>query len=130
MDQHTLARTGQAPLKFTGELLKESDDERHNNRWHELAVYRTTGGRYVVRIAYRTLWQGELARYAAEVVGGPDGVSRVLRNYDPCGPVTGYPLGAAYAERQARLMADIRNRYNAQVSELLASAPEFAEEIE
>lgn len=61
---YTLRRTGQAPLRFQGELLAEADGEyesgRDFNRWHELTVYRTRGGKYVLRIAYRSAHQGEL----------------------------------------------------------------------
>lgn len=130
----TLKRTGKAPLRFKGELLEESEGERvggrENNRWHELAVYRTPGGKYVVRIGYRTRWQGELGRDNAEIVAKPEEVAAVLRDYDPCAPVTGFPPGDAYAQKQARLMSDIRTRYEHQVSELLASSPEFAERVD
>lgn len=130
-DTITLKRTGKAPLRFTGELIKESDGgSRDANRWHELAVYRTAKGKYVVRIAYRTRWQGELDRDTAEIVAKPNEVAAALEEYDPCSPVGGYPAGEAYADRQARLMNDIRRRYDAQVSELLASSPEFAEVVE
>lgn len=129
----TLRRSGQPPLRFRGELLAESDGERQagkeHNRWHELAVYRTAGGQFVVRIAYRTRWEGELDRDAAEVTDAP-GVAAALRDYDPAAPVEGYPVGDAYAERQARLLADVRRRYEEQVSRILAADPEFAEEVE
>ena len=132
-DTITLDRTGKAPLRFRGELLTELDDSRvgrkDQNRWYELAVYRTAAGSYVVRISYRTRWDGELDHDAAELIAEPRGVATTLQEYDPCSPVIGYPAGEAYAERQRRLEADIRRRYNSQVSELLASAPEFAEEV-
>jgi hypothetical protein len=133
-DAITLTRTGQAPLRFTGELLEESDGHiqggKDHNRWHELAVYRTNGGSYVVRIAYKTIWQGELDREMAEIVGKPEAVAEVLRDYDPTSHVQGYPPGEHYAAKQARTLDDIRRRYDAQVSEILASAPEFAEVVE
>jgi hypothetical protein len=134
MDKIVLPRTGQAPLTFTGELLAESDGERvagkEANRWHELAVYRTAGGKYILRIAYRTRWEGELSHDEAEVVAAPEGVGATLRGYNPTGPVQGFPVGDVYAERQGRLLADVRRRYNAQVSEVLESDPAFAEEVD
>jgi len=133
-DVITLTRTGQPPLRFTGELLEESDGQivngKDHNRWHELAVYRTAGSKYVVKICYRTRWDGELDRDQAAIVEKPEAVAFALQDYDPCAPVGGYPAGDAYADKQARLMSDIRRRYDAQVSEILASSPEFAEEVE
>jgi len=132
--EHTLPRSGQAPLTFTGQQLAESDGERQSgkehNRWHELAVWRTTGGKYVVQIAYRTKWQGELDHDAAVIVDQAKDVISVLTGHDPVAHVGGYPIGAAYAERQSRLLADIRARYDSQVSAILESAPEFAERVE
>ena len=129
----TLPRSGQPPLRFRGELLAESCGERQagreQTRWHELAVYRTAGGVFVVRVAYLTRWEGELDRDEATVTDAA-GVGKVLRDYDPTSPVQGYPPGGAYAERQARLCADVRRRYEEQVSSLLAAAPEFAEEVQ
>lgn len=126
----TLPRSGRAPLRFAGEEIAVSDGERqaacNQNRWHELAVYRTDAGGYVVRVAYRTRWQGELDRDAAFVCAAAGDVVAALRAYDPTGPVRGFPPGSTYAERQERLLADLRARYEEQVSEVLASE-EFTE---
>lgn len=134
MESFTLTRTGLAPLKFQGELLAEADGERQagreRNRWHELAVYRTAGGKYVLKISYRTKWQGELDHDHAESMEKASGVELALRNYDPAKHVGGYPQHAAYAERQAKLLADIRQSYAALVSEVLASDSAFAEVVE
>lgn len=130
----TLKRTGKPPLRFRGELIEESDGERQrgkeNTRWHELGVYRTEGGKFVLRIAYRTRWQGELDRDDAVILDRPEKVAAALQGYDPCAAVEGYPPGDHYAQRQARLMDDVRRRYETQISELLASSPEFAEKVD
>lgn len=129
MESITLARTGRAPLAFTGELLAESDGERQagreQNRWHDLAVYRTESGRYVARVGYRTKWEGELDRADAATLETPAEVAAWFTAHDPAAAVKGFPSGAAYAERQAKLLADVRGRYQAQVSEIL-SGPVFA----
>ena len=133
-DEFTLPRTGDRPLKFTGEKIAYADGERlagkEQNRWHEIAVYRIQTGRYVVHIAYRTRWQGELDFDMADIDGSSkgEGVATILRNYDPTQWVRGYPEGAGYADKQARLLSDIRQRYQALVSEVLKS-DEFAEEV-
>lgn len=132
-EEVVLPRTGLAPLKFRGELVAWSDGSRQGgreqNRWHELAVYRTAGGKFVVSVEYHTRWQGEQGHEVAAVVDGPADVVRKLAEYDPAEDVQGYPPGPAYADKQARLVADVTRRYKAQVSEVLAGE-EFAEEVD
>lgn len=131
--QVTLPRTGDTPLTFSGELVADSDGQyaagQNKNRWHELAVYRTTGGKYVVAIKYRTIWQGELDHDFAAVASDPKEAATLLREYDPTTYVVGYPIGEAYAEKQDRLMRDLTMRYQSQVSEVLSPA-EFSEVVE
>lgn len=129
---YTLRRTGQRPLAFQGELLAQASGKwqlhREHNRWHEIQVYETAGGKYIVAIAYRTIWEGEADHSYAEVCDEPTKVADVLREYDPIKFVVGYPAGSAYAERQARLIQDIQLRYDTLVSEVL-SDERFAERI-
>lgn len=127
---YTLRRTGKPPLRFQGELLAEEEgDGRDRTRWHSLRVYRTAGGRYVLHIEYTTRFQGESDYCAAWVLEDAVAVGKKLTEYDPTAHVAGFPPGEHYAEKQARLLADIRRRYEAQVSEILASDPGFAEEV-
>ena len=129
----TLDRTGQAPLRFEGELLAESDGRiaagRDHNRWHAIRIFRTAGGAYVVAVGYRTQWRGELDHDWVEAREAPADLADALRYYDPEGHVLGYPPGEQYAEKQAWLRADLRTRYEHQVSAILGSHPEFAEVI-
>lgn len=134
MIPHTLPRTGDAPVTFSGSLLAESDGRmqsgRDHNRYHNIALYRTDGGSYVVSISYRTMWEGEQDQHTVETRGSAAEAVEVLREYDPTDSVMGFPPGAAYAEKQARLLRDIETRYDAQVSELLAEHSDlFAERI-
>lgn len=128
--EHTLPRTGQSPLRFQGVLLAECGGKWHagqeRNRWHNLAVYRTAGNQYVVAVGYRSCWQGELEHDTAEVVAEPKSVKVVLQEYQPGAHVLGFPDQEAYRDKQARLLADIRRRYESRVGAIL-DAPEFAE---
>ena len=128
----TLRRSGQPPLRFQGELIASADGQRRNgckqDRWHELAVYRTQGGKYVVKIAYRTRWPGENDHEAAKVVDDARSVGTALSTYDPVEFVAGFPASDAYAGKQARLLQDLRLRYDALVSEVTADE-DFAETI-
>ena len=132
MSEYSLPRSGNSPLAFDGELIAESDGQRQfgkeHNRYHEIAVYRTDGGKYVVAIRYHTHWQGEAHHDFAIAVDTASEAADEFRNHEPTSHVGGYPVADNYAEKQQRLLADIRARYDAQVSEIL-SGEEFAERI-
>ena len=131
-DTITLPRTGLAPLRFSGELLAEADGYRvrgrEQNRWHELAVYKTPGGKWVVRIAFRTQWQGELDYDHAEIVTEASAVEDAFATHQ-INYIRGFPDGPSHVDRQRKLLADIQSRYDALVSEILAADPAFAEEV-
>ena len=133
MTTFKLQRTGDAPLVFDGELLAEDigrdpdyipegrpkRSERPPDRWHNIAVYRTSSGAFVVSVSYRSTWRAEPSNDSA-VAWRPGGsVRKYLRSIDPCEHVVGYPPDERYAEKQRRLRADITARYDAQVSRIL-----------
>jgi hypothetical protein len=64
-----IERTGRPPLRFNGLLLAEADDHHHsgerNNRWEQVSVYRTQGGKVVVLRIHRTCWDGERDQFDA-----------------------------------------------------------------
>lgn len=130
MNTYTLRRSGDAPLKFTGALIAESSGKRfagrERTRYHDLALYRTDDGAYVVEIAYVSRYQGDPCPRKAIYCRESGDVVRVLRDYDPTEPVVGFPEGEAYAERQRKLLQEIRSCWDDQVAELL-DGDEFAQ---
>lgn len=135
MEDFTLARTGLPPLKFSGEKIASVDGWRvgskEQNRWHDLAVYRTAGNRYVLEIAFRSRWDGDTDHVEVHHSLAPGDLIDQLTVYDPLEHVSGYPPGDAYREKQARLEQDICRRFRAGISELYEGLPVrwFAEEI-
>lgn len=134
MESIELKRTGLRPLVFEGESLAEADGFRRGNneptRWHEIAVYRTEGGRYLVSITFRSRWAGEDSQYFVGDAGDGGDIEAILRQYNPSPPGIGFPPGSAYADRQARVEADLRRRYESLVTELFAAlGRDFAETI-
>jgi hypothetical protein len=88
---YTLTRTGQTPLTFKGEKIACVYGHWHYgihwSTYHNLAVYRTEEGQYVVSIQYRTS-QGDHLRAQrphdhAAMVGDTDALTEQLAGYDP-----------------------------------------------
>lgn len=138
MTTYTLPRTGDSPVRFDGVLLAESGSQwfegRECNRWHELQLFRANTGDdrlWIAHVAFRTRWQGEASRDDVLVASSPAELRRILRDHEPVHDRVGSPQ-PAHADRQARLVAAIREQYAACVSAVLAGddfacAPEVAE---
>ncbi|MBS3949739.1 MAG: hypothetical protein KGZ53_03630 [Peptococcaceae bacterium] len=134
MKEYTLTRTGDRPLQFSGECIAAADGKYHagqeQNRWHEMSVYRTMGGKYVVEVAYRTQWQGEEAHYRAAICETIEEVITSLRSIDPTAHLQGFPPHPSYAEKQTRLKANLRLQLDVLISEVFDSLPEAVERVE
>lgn len=111
-----LTRTGDAPLAFSGRILADVSGKRLGEgdvpRWHDLAIYETAAGQYVVAIGYRTTWKGETGRDTLAVVVDRNELRDALKRYDPVAHVHGFPRGSQFAEQQARLVAMVRQQWD------------------
>lgn len=134
--EYVLSRSGDAPLRFIGQLVASSNSQQPTTkrdlplerRWHVLTLYQTRSGQYVGHIAYRTTWAGETEDSLACVGVLPE-VADWFRDHDPMESVEGYPPGAGFAARQERLLSAIEAGYDAALSKLLAEAG-FTETID
>lgn len=131
-EEHTLSRTGDAPLRFRGVVLANGSSERHEgpgqNRYHLLTVYRTASGSHVVRAQYCSRWRDDPERDDAWVCDSPEEVIRTVREYDPIPPGVGFPLGEYYEAKQQRLLADLRGRWVSLVAKVLGEC-RFSERV-
>ncbi len=134
MEEFKLTRTGKPPLAFTGELLAQVSSKQHQgplqNRWHELAVYRTAGGKFVGAVTFRTVWQGESDRHTAEHADTPAELVDALTVYDPTGEWEGYPDRPEYAERQSRTQTAVTDGYRRALSKVFAGIDAVAERVD
>lgn len=142
METYSLTRTGNTPLTFTGEQIAAEEGKHHagreQTRWHNLYLYKTTGGAIVLQVQFCTLYQGELGREDAWILPPSDrkllsawlGWKLSSYCYEIEGRLRGFPAGEAYAKKQARLLQDVKERYLERVSDLLAALPEAAEMVE
>ena len=68
MTETIIDRDGDLPIRFTGELLAEADSfEPAKLRWTEIALYRTSSGRYVLHEEGLSKIDGEADRSSAFV---------------------------------------------------------------
>jgi hypothetical protein len=72
MGEFVVRRDDARDLKFSGERIAHFSTKSHqgpaSNRWLELALYRTKGGKLVCQRIGRTIWEGERDRHEACVV--------------------------------------------------------------
>ena len=58
MDTFTVPRDGKRSLRFVGEAVAAASSHSHQgpdqNRWHELRLYKTQSGKYVLVSVHRT----------------------------------------------------------------------------
>ena len=134
MEKYKLKRSGKPPLAFEGEKLAEAGGKwqagRELNRWHDITAYRTVGGRYILQIEYHSLWQGEEGHDFVEDADNPGELAEIVLDYDPIGHAQGFPPGAQFEEKQARMVSALRAQYDTRISEVLSQIPGAEEVIE
>lgn len=124
MSKITLKRTGQAPLKFEGALIARINGSHaagnDPTRYFGIDLYRVDAVEiwHVAQVVYHTRWDGEPDIYEA-FAGTAEDVRDWLVNFTPEKHLRGFPPGDHYADRQARLVRDLRENYQICVSSLL-----------
>lgn len=121
MKEVKLKRTGDAPVCFLGEVIA-AKYSAIADRKQTITIYRVVQNRFAVSVDYSTKWPSEHDRHTVVVCKTSDEARKFLRDHDPVPPNIGYPPGEKYAERQSRLIADLRGAYARLVSEVLESA--------
>ena len=79
-----ISRTGLPPMKFTGRKIAFASTKtvrgEGQNRWTEVAIYRTKGGKWIGYIGSITCWQGEFDHYKATSCDSPQSLIDWLRD--------------------------------------------------
>lgn len=129
--EYILTRTGLRPVTFDGELLAEANSRfmngKEQNRWHELALYRTQAGTYLIHVGYRTIWRGELNHDLVEELPDPDELERFLALTDSCEHIVGLPGGDQFDKKRLFRQQQLERTFQQIVSELLAAVPKRIE---
>lgn len=129
----TLQRTGQQPLQFSGHVVAEVADKpadwvkvNDTRRWHELRLYQTAKGKYVLLIGFRTQMETEIQRDTVVICDDLAAVQKELTNekegYNPLEFVEGFPDRPQFADRQQRLVKRVIDDWDRRVGELLGKA--------
>lgn len=132
-DRFIIGRTGTTPLVFRGNKIAGAGGPMANKskRWHEVDLYRTSGGRYVLEIRYVTVRPNEPSHSWADVVEGRDGVLTRLAQHDPLSCFIGWPNLDRYAHQQSIARAEVEAQWAHTVSALTTELPDlFGEEVE
>ena len=132
--QFHLRRTGNQPLEFEGTLIAQAAgpqiNGRQRDRGHDIRVYRTVGGTYVVETVYWTTWAGEAEVRTATPVGREaSAVAAALRAHNPLDHVMGYPPAERFRSKQERLFVRLREDFATRVTDVLSALPDAVERI-
>ena len=128
MEEVLLSRTGKVPLKFMGELVAYANGLElkgdWDKRWHEIAIYRTQKGRWVVSINYRAneKYRKEPPYDRVEVFDDPDALAQFLEDYNSTLNMLGYPPKPQYEEYQRQEFIKTKNQWGALVADVLRQA--------
>ena len=136
MSKFTVPRSGTSPLAFDGEQIAlvsgkdlwPKDKPRPPNRYHNIGLYRTEKGRYVVTVEFRCDTKFDDPYDEAEVFDSPAEVVAYLEHFNPLEGVRGWTL-ERHSEQDKRLREALTNNFETLVSQALASGDEFAERI-
>ena len=83
MQDYTIKRTGQAPLKFTGSVIGQGSTYHHTgpnqNRWTEVLISCTKRGKYVACVENHSQQEGERTYTKAQTFGTAAEVIAYLR---------------------------------------------------
>lgn len=136
MPAFMLPRSGTGPLQFEGERIAfasghdlwPKDKPRPPNRYHNIGLYRTQNGRYVVAVEFRcdTMFDDPYDEVA--VLESAKEVVEYLEDFDPCEGVRGWTL-ERHAEQDKRLRDALTNNFERLVSQVLNGRTEFAERV-
>lgn len=74
-------------LTFTGVRLAHSATRPRDGRWHEVEIFRTDDGQYVVHKMGGSTNEGEVHRHSAQVSNSPEGVVECMHSTDPDGVI-------------------------------------------
>jgi hypothetical protein len=115
-----IPRSGDSPLRFNGELLASQSSRlvagMEATRWHEMEIYRTDNGKYVIHLGWRTQWSREPSQDVALAAGSMQEAQEAIRAaLPPIEPLAGYPLAGRLEDRRLRLEQDAMVRFDAAV---------------
>lgn len=140
MKKYSLRRAGHAPLVFTGIKIASASSFQSSegipsmrkalSRWHEVDVYESSAGLYVLGIAFRSTWIGEPEHYDAVTFRDLAELLAWLEAVDPCAHIVGVPEGVEDSgKKNAAIRKNCVARWESMISYLMNYLPELSEEV-
>lgn len=135
MPQFILQVSNGAPVRFNGELLAEAgvpeSEPGPYARWHEVRIYRSDSGKYILQICFRSNAMnsdGDAIEPSQDEVFVCESGQSLLdeaTGYEPNRFVVGYPKGISQWEmKQRRLRKNVSMQYDSAIGIALAKAAE------
>jgi hypothetical protein len=117
------------PIQFDGEEVAAAEAS-YDGRGFRLTMYTTTDDRLVVNVLYITAFKHESQLSVVYVADSQRQLADKLLAHDPLTFFIGYPSGAQFEARQAKVKQSLHDRYAKLVSEFIAGhLPEAREPL-
>lgn len=133
MKKIRVKRTGQESLSFKGAQVAQSTSKGHPGllrRSHQLALYKTEAGNWVLSVVYHTEWTSERPWHRADVCRDRDALLDLLtEDYDPCDDIN-LPPGERFDDMAADIEKAVNDGWGIAVTALLEQVKELDETIE
>lgn len=107
------------PLEFDGEQVATAE-AAYDGRGYRLTLYTTTDDRLVANVLYITVFKHESQLSIVYVADNQKQLADKLLAHDPLLFFIGYPSGAQFEARQAKVKQSLHDRYTKLVSEFIA----------
>lgn len=116
LESHVVLGDEEREIRFVGEILGSASSFRDDKeRWIEMTIYRTRGGKYVVAGVGKTTVQGETERNWAHVIEEPIGVIEAMYLRDRDGVWYLTRTAKTAIERACSLDPRLRDAYRVEV---------------
>ena len=125
MASFTIERTGLPVLQFNGEELVDlagcDPDGSTGGRVHDVSVYRTEDGEFIVEISYRSPHSSEVSDDYVEAVESTAEIEEILSLYDPTERMDRSLFGQHESNRVQVIADALTRRYDQQVARVIDS---------
>lgn len=116
-NQFVIARDGLPPLSFAGKVIAQPVVESVGKRFYFVTFFERDDGMFVLGIRFESDWNKEFPCQWAFIGKDSLDFTLQLRDFNPVPPAVGYPPDERYAWKQQQLEYQLKNAFNAALSQ-------------